>query len=350
MIFGVLALLAALWFTVDYASRRHSRAMTIRRDLELGVRRLYQALAAVSLVPKLKLVLAFYQSVAVLPTVYNVKLSHTYYKWTGFLNVFDIDWSNFAIPGACLEGGYRSRLLLRSLGPLVLIICVFGFAFAVNVGRALIGRDRSFAQLEGKRKMFSKALVNALPPVLLVSLVLCAPTASAIFKTWDCVAYEEDSVVPGEKRVTLFLRSDLRTTCSTYVGNKHTVPTEYAEITSTAWVFAIIYSIMFPAIFLAVLLPSRKTLQQRRSTQLVRATGFLHREYEPQFFCAVLRLEPGRAGGCPIGDSRVRRPPLPAAPLSAQGGSRCSCSSASSSWAGCSCSTVNLNMGDCSSA
>ena len=103
VIFGVLALLAALWFTVDYASRRHSRAMTIRRDLELGVRRLYQALAAVSLVPKLKLVLAFYQSVAVLPTVYNVKLSHTYYKWTGFLNVFDIDWSNFAIPGACLE-------------------------------------------------------------------------------------------------------------------------------------------------------------------------------------------------------------------------------------------------------
>ena len=350
MIFGVLALLAALWFTVDYASRRHSRAMTIRRDLELGVRRLYQAVAAVSLVPKLKLVLAFYQSVAVLPTVYNVKLSHTYYKWTGFLTVFDIDWSNFAIPGACLEGGYRSRLLLRSLGPLVLIICVFGIVFAVNVGRALIGRDRSFAQLEGKRKMFSKALVKALPPVLLVSLVLCAPTASAIFKTWDCVAYEEDSVVPGEKRVTLFLRSDLRTTCSTYVGNKHTKSTEYAEIESTAWVFAIIYSIMFPAIFLAVLLPSRKTLQQRRSTQLVRATGFLHREYEPQFFCAVLRLEPGRAGGCPIGDSRVRRPPLPAAPLSAQGGSRCSCSSASSSWAGCSCSTVNLNMGDCSSA
>ena len=44
---------------------------------------------------------------------------------------------------------------------------------------------------------------------------------------------------------------------------------------------------------MGVLLPSRKTLRQRRSTQLVRATGFLHREYEPEYFCAAPRLEPG---------------------------------------------------------
>ena len=82
-------------------------------------------------------------------------------------------------------------------------------------------------------------------------------------------------------------------TCDRDVGLETTTPTEYAQILNIAWVFAFIYSIILPCIFMAVLLPSRKTLRQRRSTQLVRATGFLHREYEPEYFCAVPQLEPG---------------------------------------------------------
>tara|TARA_B100000795_G_scaffold262963_1_gene241469 strand:+ start:76 stop:807 length:732 start_codon:yes stop_codon:yes gene_type:complete len=240
------------------------------------------------------LVLAFFQSVAVLPTVYNVQLPDTYYEWTGFLNVFDINWSNFAIPGACLQGGYTSRLLLRSVGPLVVIFVVFVFAFAINIGQALIARS----PLGAKGNIWTKALVKALPSVLILSYCLCAPTASAIFKTWDCVEYVEDSLAPtgNPDQVTSagarFLRSDLRTTCNVFVGSETTTPTEYTEIGRIAWVFAIIYSVILPCIFMGVLLPSRKTLLQRRSTQLVRATGFLHHEYEPEYFCAAPRLEP----------------------------------------------------------
>ena len=216
--------------------------------------------------------------------MYNVQLPELYYKWTGFLNIFDIDWSNFFIPGACLEGGYTSRLLLRSVGPLVLIVIVFVFSFAVNIGQALTETEscgRSFALLGAKRKMWTKALVKALPSVLFLSFCLCAPTASAIFKTWDCVEYVEDSLAPTgnvDDRVTSagarFLRSDLRTTCNAFVGKETTMSTEYAEIESIAWVFAWVYSVVFPCIFMGVLLPSRKTLRQRRSTQLVRATAF----------------------------------------------------------------------------
>ena len=288
-----------------------------------------------------------------LPTVYNVQLPDLYYKWTGFLNIFDIDWSNFFIPGACLEGGYTSRLLLRSVGPLVLIVVVFLFSFAVNIGQALIETEslgRSFAQLGAKGKMWTKALVKSLPSVLFLSFCLCAPTASAIFKTWDCVEYVEDSYVedsivpntnpenPGSftSAVTRFLRGDLRTTCDTFDGSETTTPTEYAHIVNIAWVFAIIYSILLPCIFIGVLLPSRKTLRQRRSTQLVRATGFLHREYEPEYFCAAPRLEHGLGCTDPrpstSTDVITRSLPPPRAP---QGGSQCSSSSASSSWGGC---------------
>jgi len=259
--------------------------------------------------------------------VYNVQLPDLYYEWTGFLNVFDIDWSNFFIPGACLEGGYVSRLLLRSVGPLVLIAVVFLVSFAVNIGQALIDTGsfgRSFVQLGAKRKLLTRAVVKSLPSVLFLSFCLCAPTTSAIFKTWDCVEYVEDSLAPTgklEDQVTSagvrFLRSDLRTTCNTFVGSETTRPAEYEEIESIAWMFAIIYSIIFPCIFMGVLLPSRKTLRQRRSTQIVRATAFsdpnpnanpnpnpnpdpnqvratafLHREYEPEYFCAAARLEP----------------------------------------------------------
>ena len=256
-----------------------------------------------------------------------MQLPELYYKWTGFLNIFDIDWSNFFIPGACLEGGYTSRLLLRSVGPLVLIVVVFLFSVAVYIGQALIATEslgRSFS------RTLVQALVKSLPSVLFLSFCLCAPTASAIFKTWDCVEYVEDSLAPtGDPEVIIaagarFLRADLRTTCNAFDGSEITRPTEYAEIESIAWVFAIIYSIVFPCIFMGVLLPSRKSLQQRRSTQMVRATAFsnpnpspsanpnpdpnpnsdpnqvratafLHREYEPEFFCAAPRLKPGLA-------------------------------------------------------
>ncbi len=266
------------------------------------------------------------------------------YAWTDWTKSFDIDWSGFAIPGACLEGGYTSRLLLRSVGPLLLILVVFVLTFAFFIGQAVFAREPP----GGKGNIWTKALVKALPSVLFLSFCLCAPTASAIFKTWDCVEYVEDSYVedslvpntnpdnPGSftSAVTRFLRGDLRTTCDTFDGSETTTPTEYAHIVNIAWVFAIIYSILLPCIFMGVLLPSRKTLRQRRSTQLVRATGFLHREYEPEYFCAAPRLEHGL--GCtdprPSTDVITRSLPPPRAP---QGGSQCSSSSASSSWGGC---------------
>ena len=61
--------------------------------------------SALALIPKLKLYIAFSQSIAVLPTVYNVQLPPEYYRWTSFLDVFKLDWSGLAIPGACLPGG-----------------------------------------------------------------------------------------------------------------------------------------------------------------------------------------------------------------------------------------------------
>ena len=76
-----------------------------------------------------------------------------------------------------------------------------------------------------------------------------------------------------------FLNEDLRIVCS---GNDYL--DEYQEITSIASFFLLIWPVGFPIIYLLVLFPSRKALSQRRNTRMVKATAFLHREYEPTFF------------------------------------------------------------------
>ena len=58
---------------------------------------------------------------------------------------------------------------------------------------------------------------------------------------------------------------------------------EYARIKVCATVLMIVWPIGVPLAYLLVLLPSRKHLLRGRSTTVIRATSFLHREYEPQF-------------------------------------------------------------------
>ena len=65
--------------------------------------RLLRIAKLLSLMPKVKLILAFTQSVTVLPTVYNVRLPSIYYEWTSHLNIFQIDWLQFAVPGCASE-------------------------------------------------------------------------------------------------------------------------------------------------------------------------------------------------------------------------------------------------------
>ena len=218
-----------------------------------------------------------------------------------WLEVFEIDLTQFAIPGSCLEGGIKSLLLVQSIVPMLLVLVVFVVTFAVCIGQGLIAREPP----GGKGNIWTKGLVKALPPVLFSTFCLCAPTASAIFKTWDCVEYVDDSFVSTnddsdtliwDRAGTRFLRGDLRTTCNTFNGSETTMPAEYTNTRNIAWVFAIIYSIILPCIFMGLLLPSHKALRQRRSTQLVRATDFLHREYRPEYFCAAPRgSNPGLA-------------------------------------------------------
>jgi hypothetical protein len=59
-----------------------TRGSERRGEIELCARRLAMRISALGLVPKLKLLIAFFQSVFAIPSVYNVRLPPYYYRWS----------------------------------------------------------------------------------------------------------------------------------------------------------------------------------------------------------------------------------------------------------------------------
>ena len=132
------ALLAALalvglvgWILVRRPKRlRRCSSLALRL-----LRRLHLKVNKFALTPKAKLLIAFYQSVQVLPTVYSVELPEEYYEWMSAVSFLELDWSGLVVPGACLDGGYLSRLLLRGLMPLGLMLLLLLLGWLVDVAR-----------------------------------------------------------------------------------------------------------------------------------------------------------------------------------------------------------------------
>eukprot|EP00966_Prymnesium_polylepis_P277417 6410156-Prymnesium_polylepis.1 len=181
----------------------------------------------VAFTPKLKLVVGFFQSIAFLPPVYGLSLPEWYYHWVSFLNIFEsaqqafnsdtVDWSGIAVPGACLEGGFHSRVLLRGIGPLtpMVIVSILGW---------LISRGRS--------------IQKSLPLILFITFVLVGPTSSSIFAAWTCETYALNSIAEPPT-TTAFLLADLSLKCDSSDG-------EYAKVESLAYIFVVIWPVGVP--------------------------------------------------------------------------------------------------------
>ena len=177
--------------------------------------------------------------------------------------------ADYFLPGQCIPIGFRYRLLVRAIAPIMLLVAIPQCTIVFFYCRRRRG-------LGTRSRWLSDALLVAAPFALFVSFLLCPTVSKGIFDTWDCTQYELDGAT-GEVRT--FLNSDLQIVCS---GNNH--PEEYDEITNIAYVFLLLWPVGMPIIFLIVLLPNRKALRQMRKTRMVQATAFLHREYHATFF------------------------------------------------------------------
>ena len=212
--------------------------------------------------------IAFYQVVVVMPEVYGLPPLPSWYDdvmelftWLGRL-----DWTHWLPPGACID--YQLRLLLRGLGPL-LLLALLPLGFGVREAVYACRERRDGARPRCSPKM---ALLAALPTLLFVSFLLCPGISASIFSAWGCVPYTVDSEAGTER---FFLREDPAVVCSSSLDPHQS---KHARITSLALAFVVVWPLGLPLCFVLVLLLCRKSILERRQTALVVATEVLHKE------------------------------------------------------------------------
>ena len=233
------------------------------------VRRLISKLQALELKPRFKFLISFYQIVIAIPEVYNLQRLPTWYQSS--MTIFtwvDLDWSGYLFPGSCIPGGFRSRLLLRGLAPLaLLLVLLLGFG-VVECGHAWRLRQCLSLKAAGYR---------ALPVLLFVSFCMCPTVSAGIFATWGCDVYEVDSAA----RLThSMLREDLSVACSE--GGVRTE--EHQSLIELAYVFVAIWPLGLPLCYFILLQGCQRDFSRRAQTPLVAATELLHKEYKPTFY------------------------------------------------------------------
>ena len=309
----------ALYFFVTLVRR-----CCVRRHHQWWLRTVRRAalwVDAYALIPKAKLLITFYQSAVLIPKVYDISLPEHYYKWTQMFSLFEVDWTTL-MPITCY-GTYLDRLLFIGLAPLVAITTVVVVIWGtkrvvpakptvsnttVSVIQALSplkshNADWSVADTPAKAKRVGGRrrwgdCMSSVPIALFVSFCLVSGTSSAVLRTWDCIEYEEDSAIlsgacpgaPSNGRSTTcitssrraFLSSDLQLECWAYTSSRgHVLTSGYRRVRDVAIIFVVVWPVGLPLLYLALLLPLRRLLRERRTSRLLRATAFLHREYRP---------------------------------------------------------------------
>jgi hypothetical protein len=235
-----------------------------------------------------KLVFGFVQSITYMQHIYGLRLPKWYSDSVSFLDVVQsaialrtrtvhgqpdpicsplsecqpiccaVDLSGYAFPNQCLDGGVRSRILLRGIGPLIpiAVVSITGWIIAQLRGR-------------GKRKLEP----GTLRLLTFIAFVLVGPTSSTIFSTWTCEVFDLNSIADPPTTTALLL-DDLSLRCDS--SDK-----EYARVESLAFIFVGLWPIGTPLLFLALLLWCRVPILQGRMSRFVRASSFLHKEYTP---------------------------------------------------------------------
>jgi len=113
-------------------------------------------------------------------------------------------------------------------------------------------------------------LQKSLPIMLLVTFLLVPSTATRIFKTFSCIAFEYDDLVTRE-----YLLDDLRIRCHS---------DEHVRTRTAAIAMLFFWPVGTPCMYAVLLWWARRESQEGRAKALVRATAFLSDDYTPNSF------------------------------------------------------------------
>lgn len=222
--------------------------------------------------PKLKQLIAFFQVLFSLGSVYRTTLPKEFDEWLAWVR-----WLTFDIfdvyPPRCF-GAYETRLIATSLGPLFIIIIVMLVAGIIGF---LVGRSTRLAA----------AIGGALSVVIL--WVLCPPVSKIVLEVFDCEPFGVADAITtssGDHNVVQwFLHSDLDIRCS-FSDYSSAL---YDRLTGLGTLFIIIWPVGVPLMFAALLVGAKRSRNSR--TVISRITAPLSNEYnELSYYWEVLEL------------------------------------------------------------
>ena len=234
LVIGVCAaalLVRSMWPSL---ARRNRRA----RSLTAVMTRSLATASRLGVLPKLKLLLGYYQVVLAVPLVYDVQLPQEYIDAMRVFEIIRFDWDGGLSPAACV-GDFGTRLALVATMPLVLLalVVVLGLVATAHKWRGRIRNGSASAEapsrpvplevakdnvaslenvlLEVPRVAPSEVVIEgllfALPTTLFCCFLLVPSVARRIFSSFSCDAFGYDDRAGTEH---YYLHTDYSIRCS----------------------------------------------------------------------------------------------------------------------------------------
>ena len=265
----VLGMLAAAGGAV-FVTRRKKLSHRRLHNVTQAVQSLYSLWWKAGMQCKVKIGLGLYQCIAAVPSVYNVRTPEDADELTSWMSILELPDNigfTFILPGSCY-GSYRSRLLVNSLWPFVLI----GGIISTIVIRELVRHNAgSWPTCARMRTAVRRGLQRTLPLVLILSFVLVPSKATRIMKSFLCDSFDfaappfvggADSMGNGfvTKR---YLHDDLSLSCSS---------PEYDTVKRITIVLMLIWPVAIPLLYTALLWRNRRHLLEANPNKLSRAS------------------------------------------------------------------------------
>jgi len=216
--------------------------------------------------PKVKVLVSFYQIAATLGPVYGVRLHDDFTRWMEIMDAISFDFLGLTYPDACI-GSMRDRLLLSALWPYIAFLMI-AVAIACHALTEWL--------LSGRADNLRRDLVRATQSrliywAILVTYLVLPSVSRSIFKSRLCESYDIDAFT-GERRS--YLVADLDVLCSADDD-------EYRSLDRYFWAFFVLWPVLVPLAFLALLLWIRNDVRAQRVGPVALACRFLWRDYDP---------------------------------------------------------------------
>jgi hypothetical protein len=207
---------------------------------------------------KFKCCLTFYQVWAVRQSVYGFELPGSLSGVMAFFDALSFDIGTFIFPSWTCLGGLSARLVFSGLWPLALMAVAALCLLALEAAR--------------KGGSLHRALLRSLEAAIFISFCVLPSVTRSLFLAFKCESFLYDDQLRESRR---YLSASLNIECYS---------TDHEPIYTTAWLFIVLWPVVLPLLYGALLFRCRSAILEHQPSTLSRAVSFLWFDYDDRCF------------------------------------------------------------------